>query len=405
MKILHTSDWHIGKRLYAFSRLPEQRLILDEICHIANDWQVDAVVIAGDIFDTFNPSTEAMQLFYGTVKRLSDNGRRAVIVIAGNHDSPDRIEAPEVLARECGILLIGNPNTKIQAFELETGMKVTKTDNGFCELQIPGCDTPLRLLLTPYANEYRLKTILDSENKEQQFRDILQNHWHKLAGKYCDKAGVNLLIAHVFMIPRGAELPEEPEDEKPILHAGGVQAIFTEAVPEQIHYTALGHLHRAFFTDGNKHKIRYSGTPLAYSFSEAGQKKSVSIVDFTSPESPVFTEIPLTNGKPLVRLSCNSVEEALTELSHYNDALIELTIFTENYISAEEKKSLENAHDGIVTIIPNIKTDISAGSGPHSIDLSQGIESLFESFFESRTGQKPNKELTTLFQEVIAKKS
>ena len=100
MKILHTSDWHLGKRLEEFSRLEEQKAVMQEICEIAEREQADAVIVAGDLFDTFNPPTEAIDLLYKTLKRLTANGRRPVIAIAGNHDSPDRIEAPDPLARD-----------------------------------------------------------------------------------------------------------------------------------------------------------------------------------------------------------------------------------------------------------------------------------------------------------------
>ena len=100
MKILHTADWHLGKRLENISRHEEQVAVLDEICQIADDRNVDAVIIAGDLFDVFSPPNESAELFFKTCKRLSNNGLRAVVAIAGNHDSPERIEAPEVLARE-----------------------------------------------------------------------------------------------------------------------------------------------------------------------------------------------------------------------------------------------------------------------------------------------------------------
>src|SRR5690606_20256230 len=109
MKILHTGDWHLGKRLDHFSRLDEQRAVLSEICEIADKEKVDAVIVAGDLFDAFNPPVEAMELLYRTLRKLSHEGRRPVIAIAGNHDSADRIDAPDTLARECGILFIGYP--------------------------------------------------------------------------------------------------------------------------------------------------------------------------------------------------------------------------------------------------------------------------------------------------------
>ena len=122
MKILHTADWHLGKRLETFSRHDEQVAVLDEICQIADREAVDAVIIAGDLFDVFSPPNESSELLFKTCKRLANNGLRAVIAIAGNHDSPERIEAPESLARECGIVFSGFPHTVVPTFSLPTGV-------------------------------------------------------------------------------------------------------------------------------------------------------------------------------------------------------------------------------------------------------------------------------------------
>ena len=110
MKILHTADWHLGKRLDRFSRIDEQRAVMEEIVQIANDQKVDMVIVAGDLFDNFTPNTDAVELFYKTLKQLSYEGKRPVVAISGNHDSPKLIDAPDPLARECGIFLIGYPN-------------------------------------------------------------------------------------------------------------------------------------------------------------------------------------------------------------------------------------------------------------------------------------------------------
>jgi DNA repair protein SbcD/Mre11 len=215
MKLLHTSDWHLGKRLDDFSRMEEQQAVLQEICEIAEREQVDAVLVAGDLFDTFNPPTEAVDLFYKTLKRLAADGKRPVIAIAGNHDSPDRIEAPDPLARECGIIFAGYPNSVVAPFELDSGLKVLQSDEGFLELQLPGTNIPLRILHTSYANEYRLKTFLGHENSEEELRTVLQEKWQKLAEQYCDETGVNILVSHLFMVKKGDELPEEPEEKSP----------------------------------------------------------------------------------------------------------------------------------------------------------------------------------------------
>ncbi len=102
MKILHTADWHLGKRLQEYSRIEEQKLVLDEICQIANQQDVDLVLLAGDIFDTFNPTHEAVELLYKTLRRLSKNGTRPIIAISGNHDSTQFVEAPDPLAENWG---------------------------------------------------------------------------------------------------------------------------------------------------------------------------------------------------------------------------------------------------------------------------------------------------------------
>ena len=128
MKILHTADWHLGKKLEQFSRLPEQKEVMQEIITIADKEEIDVVIIAGDLFDNFNPSNESIELFYSTLKELTNNGSRLVVAIAGNHDSPERIEAPDPLARANGIILTGYPHTVVPKFELESGIKVLKTD-------------------------------------------------------------------------------------------------------------------------------------------------------------------------------------------------------------------------------------------------------------------------------------
>src|SRR5690606_28536878 len=279
MKILHTADWHLGKRLEKFSRLDEQREVLEEIIYIADTNDVDVVLIAGDLFDAYNPPTEAVELFYRTLKRLSNNGQRVVLAIAGNHDSPDRIEAPDPLAKECGILLAGYPHSEISPCELESGVCVLRSEPGFIEIKVPRHTSKLRLLLTPYANEYRLKTFLGLADSEEELRKVLERRWKELADKYCDDMGVNILLTHLFMMKKGEKAPEEPEDEKPILHIGGAQAVYSENIPHQIQYVALGHLHRYQVIDANPCPVVYSSSPLCYSFAEAEQQKYIVLVD------------------------------------------------------------------------------------------------------------------------------
>lgn len=376
---------------------------MDEICQIANNENVDIVIVSGDLFDTFNPPAEAVELFYKTLKRLTNGGRRPVIAIAGNHDSPDRIEAPDPLARECGIIFGGYPNSEVPVFELETGLKVIVSEEGFIELSIPGKSFPIRLLITPYANEYRLKSYLGEENSEEELRSVLHEKWQKLCNKYCDDKGVNILISHLFMIKKGGVVPEEPEDEKPILHVGGAQAIYSENIPRQIQYTALGHLHRMHKVDDFPSPIYYSGSPISYSFSEANQKKYVLIVDATPGETAKVSEVQLSTVRPLLRKRAYGVDDAIAWLTDNSNALVELTLVTDSYITAKDRRRLNVAHNGIVTIIPEVlNPDLFAESNKKQIDLNQSMESLFNDYFTHIKGQLPNEDIMNLFKEILA---
>jgi len=401
MKILHTADWHLGKRLERFSRLEEQKEVLEEIVLIADEQQVDLVIIAGDLFDTYNPSSEAVEVFYRTLKRLSNGGKRAIIAIAGNHDSPDRIEAPHPLARECGIFFAGYPDVVIPECELESGVCVKKTAPGFIELTLPYVDYPVRVLLSPYANEYRLKTFLGVSDTGQELRDHLSKFWNNIAEEHCDEKGVNLLAAHLFFMKKGEAPPEEPDDEKPILHIGGAQAIFTNNIPNQIQYAALGHIHRMMVIDMQPCPVIYSSSPLSYSFGEAGQQKYVIIVDASPNEEVSYNHILLSKGKKLVRIKFDNIDKAVGWLNNNQGCLLELTVDTENYLTSEDRKRLYQAHSGIVTIIPNIQNK-EFKTQRTSIDLTLDIEDLFIQFFQHRTGQLPAAEHLSLFKEVRA---
>ena len=403
MRILHTSDWHLGKRLESLPRLEEQRDVLLEICEIADSQNVDAIIIAGDLFDTYNPPTEAVDLFYKTLKRLANNGKRAVIAIAGNHDSPDRIDAPDPLARECGIIFAGYPNVLVAPFELDSGLKVTRSEEGFIELFLPGCFVPLRLLLTAYANEFRLKAYLGNEDSEEELRKLLGERWSSLAEKYCNHSGINMLVSHLFIAKKGAALPDEPDDEKPILHIGGAQVIYSENIPSQIQYAAFGHLHRKQTIDTQPCPVVYSGSPLSYSFAEADQKKYVVVMDAEPGKTPVITNHELTKAKRLLRKRAEGIEEALVWLSENHSALVELTMVTETFLTADERKLLGNAHSGIVSIIPEQKSGDDTLSNTHpTIDLSKGMEELFADYFKHEKGQIPNQRILNLFKEILA---
>jgi exonuclease SbcD len=402
MKILHTADWHLGKRLDRFSRLEEQVLVMNEIVEIADRENVDLVLIAGDLFDNFNPSVEATELFYKTLKRLSLNGKRPVIAISGNHDSPSLIDAPDPLARECGIILIGHPKAQITPFELEH-FKISKTASGFIELELKNHNFPVRILHTPYANEVRLKEYL-GENKDDELNQVLRENWKQTADEFCNEDGVNLLIAHLYMNKKGAPMLEEPEGEKPI-KIGNADLIWSDIIPHQIQYTALGHLH-GFQNIGTAEKpVVYSSSPLCYSFSEAGQTKYVSIIQAEPKKAITFEKIALENGKPLVRKTFDSVEKTIEWLQKNPNTLVELTLESETFLKAEERKLIYQSHGGIVHLIPKVKNQDFNDNNLSEINLNQDIQALFKDYFKSKNaGQEPNEDLINLFNEIASGK-
>jgi exonuclease SbcD len=403
MKLLHTSDWHLGKYLNNFSRHAEQQEVLLEICGIAEREKVNAVLIAGDLFDTYNPPTESVELFYRILKRLSANGTRAVIAIAGNHDSPERIEAPDPLARECGIIFAGYPNSLVPPFTLESGLSITESEEGFISLSLPGIEEPLRVLLTPYANELRLKTYLGYGDSEEELRKLLEEKWKQLTGLRCDDQGINILLTHLLVIKKGDTVPDEPEDEKPILHIGGAQVIYTDNIPPQIQYTALGHLHRKQNVGSSAGNVIYSGSPLSYSFGEADQKKYVIIAEILPGKRPVIQEIELSKGLPLLRKRAETVKEAVEWLTDNPKCLVELTMATETYLTAAERKTLFTAHEGIVMLIPDVKNRNEwQDNAGNQIDLTKSIEDLFIEYFKHARGQDPNENLLKLLKEVLS---
>lgn len=399
MKILHTADWHLGKKLDRFSRLEEQVLVLNEIVEIADEQNVDLILIAGDLFDNFNPSVEATELFYKTLKRLSLNGKRPVIAISGNHDSPNLIDAPDPLARECGIILIGHPKAKITPFELEH-FKISNSAAGFIELQLKSLNFPVRILHTPYANEIRLKEYF-GENKEEELNKVLAENWATIADEFCDQHGVNLLMAHLYMNKKGAPIIEEPEGEKPI-KIGNATLIYSDIIPSQIQYAALGHLH-GFRNIGTTEKpVVYSSSPLCYSFSEARQTKYVSIIEAEPNKEVSYEKLPLKNGKKLVKKTFDSVEKTIEWLNENPYSLVELTLESETFLKAEERKMIYQSHNGIVHLIPKVKNQEFSENKLQEINLNQDIQLLFNDYFKSKNGgQEANEELIDLFNEIL----
>ncbi len=222
----------------------------------------------------------------------------------------------------------------------------------------------------------------------------------KNAEKYCDNKGVNILMTHLFMIKKGETPPEEPDDEKPILHVGGAQVVYTNNIPKQIQYTALGHLHRPHQMDNQPCPVVYSGSPISYSFSEANQQKYVSIVEIYPNQKATRLQIELKEGKKLLRKKFQSIDTAIDWLKQHQEALVEITIQTETFLTAQDRKKLYANHNGIITLIPeHIGKNKIENTAP-KINLNQNMNALFKQYFIAKNGTAPNQEIIDLFNEV-----
>ncbi len=399
MNILHTSDWHLGKYLENRERLPEQREALDELCRIAAERAVDLVLISGDIFDTYVPPAAAEELFYNTVERLAANGRRAVVIIAGNHDSPDRLCAARPLADRNGIILLGLPGSQASLVRREAGVQVIRSGQGWLELTIPGVAEPAVIIALPYPSEARLDEALTASLDQA----VLQKVYSEKVGRIFTELAeqfradtVNLAMSHLFIM--GAE---SSDSERPI-QLGGALTVTADQLPRAAQYVALGHLHKPQRAPGASGAAYYAGSLLPYSFSEAGYRKAVYLVS-VRPGTPAEVEkIELTSGRPLVKWSAQGgVAEALAwcESDRDRGAWIDLEILVDGPLAQEEIRALRNLRPELINIRPVIKDhddQVVAAESRHSKPLPE----LFAGFYQARTGGVPKPELLKLFLEI-----
>jgi exonuclease SbcD len=402
MKILHIADWHLGKKLGDFSRIEEQKEVLEEICEIVEQEMVDVVLIAGDVFDNPNPPNEAIALFYRTVERLSCNGTRLVFAIAGNHDSPDRLANADSLARSKGIFLLGDPEN-FDTCDLELGSWQIKSEKaGLFHVFNLEKKQKLNLIWTPFVNEQRLKMFLGNEDREKQMRETLAEHWQSLAQNLeSDSQTINILMTHLFVINRHESEEESfSDDEKPIAFVGGAQAIYADNFPKNLDYVALGHIHLAKNVASNPYPIRYCGSCLSYSMSEAMQEKSVTLLQ--KENSFEMRHLPLKSGRSLIKKHFENLDDCLEFLNANQESFLDITLRVDEFLSQENYRLILKTHPRIISFMP-VSDLISSDEKRDellALDLSRSIEDLFTDFFTEEHGQAPNAEIKEIFREI-----
>ncbi|MDP4125713.1 MAG: exonuclease subunit SbcD [Bacillota bacterium] len=403
MRILHTSDWHLGRMLEGRSRIEEQERFIDELCEIVKEEAVDLVLIAGDVFDTVNPPASAEELFYDALNRLSDGGKRAIVAIAGNHDNPERLCAASPLAVRNGITLYGLPKEVLRPNLLTQPKKErvvrVAAGQGWVELYIPSCPDPAIIAMLPYPSESRLNEVLseslDEEILRQEYSKRVQELFFSFSKNFRAEA-VNLGMSHLFV--RGGM---ESESERPI-QLGSAPTVEANAMPPGAQYVALGHLHRAQVVNKASVPTRYSGSPLSYSFSETGHAKSVMVIE-GFPGQPVTTrEIFLNAGYPLVKWQA---KEGLAQVQRWIDegkdrqAWIDLEVHVTSALHAQDIHTLRRQRERLINIrpiFPETEQIVSESRSKLPIDV------LFRKFYQDKTGgAEPGQELVSLFLSLI----
>lgn len=372
MKIMHLSDLHIGKRVNEYSMLQDQIYILKEILRIIDDEKVETVIIAGDVYDRSLPPNEALGLFDEFLYQLS--GRNVnVFVISGNHDSPERISYGGRMMTENKIFLSPVYDGNVKPITLND-------DYG-----------EVNFYLLPFIRPADIRRYFPDENIEN-YTDAVKVAIDNMNVDFSER---NILVTHQFVT--GAELSESED-----IIVGGTDNVSGE-IFDGFDYVALGHIHREQTV--GKDNIRYCGTPLKYSFSEAKHIKSVTILDFNDKGNIEYSKIPLTPFRDMREIRGTYYE--LTLKSSYESTN------TEDYlhITLTDEEDIPDAIGKLRSIYPNImKLDYdnlrTRGSG--TVDAIENIESkspfeLFAELFKQQNNQDMSEEQEELMRNLIDK--
>lgn len=372
MKIMHLSDLHIGKKVNEYSMLQDQIYILKEILQIIDDEKVDTVIIAGDVYDRSLPPNEALGLFDEFLYQLS--GRNVnVFVISGNHDSPERISY-------CGRMMTENKIFLSPVYDGNVKPITLNDDYG-----------EVNFYLLPFVRPADIRRYFPDENIEN-YTDAVKVAIDNMNVDFNER---NILVTHQFVT--GAELSESED-----IIVGGTDNVSGE-VFDGFDYVALGHIHREQTV--GKDNIRYCGTPLKYSFSEAKHIKSVTILDFNDKGNIEYSKIPLTPFRDMREIRGTYYE--LTLKSSYERTN------TEDYlhITLTDEEDIPDAIGKLRSIYPNImKLDYdnlrTRGSG--TVDAIENIESkspfeLFADLFKQQNNQDMSEEQEEIMRNLIDK--
>lgn len=370
MRFIHLSDLHIGKRVNEFSMLEDQKYILAQILAVVEREKADFVILAGDIYDKPIPPGEAVQVFDGFLTRLA-NLDIPVFVISGNHDSAERLAFGAQLMNSRGVYLSPVYEGRVEPVCLE---------DSYGEVGI---------YLLPFVKPSTVRHAYEDE-EIVSYEDAVRT---AVAHMEIDRTRRNILVAHQFVT--GASRCESEE-----VSVGGVDNV-DAAVFEPFDYVALGHIHSPQHV--GRETVRYCGTPLKYSFSEAEQEKAVTLVEMRDKGEVEIRSIPLTPLRDMRKIRGTYME--LTELSFYEGTN------TEDYIQVTltDEEDIPDGLQKLRVIYPNLMRleydnkrtrESRTVEGANEVEQKSELE-LFEEFYELQNNQPMNEQQEDFTRELI----
>lgn len=364
MKLLHIADLHLGKRVLEYSMLDEQREVLSQIVSIAAREQVDAVLVAGDVYDRTVPPAEATVLLSDFLTALSAH-HIAVYMIAGNHDSAERLAFAAPLLKNSGVHVEGECHGRLQTYYIGEG------------------EARVALSLLPYFRP----TVLAHEMGVAPFSGSEEALAALFAGYDRQAAAYHVLLAHLFVSGSATT-----DSELPVI--GTVDAVPVEALAG-FHYVALGHLHRPQSLGEN---VVYAGSPLSYSFSEAGQEKSAVLVELANGQVS-------TRRIPLLPIhAMREVRGTLAELMEmpYSEDYIRATV-TDTDVPPDARLSLRANFPNLMRFaVQNAATDTEESVMPLEDAERRDPLSLFAELFLMQNGEEPSEAHLALMRQVLS---
>lgn len=367
VKILHTSDWHLGRPLYGRSRHREFEEFLGWLAGYIESERVDALFIAGDIFDTTTPGNRTQALYYRFLHQVSRSSCRHVVVTGGNHDSPTFLDAPKALLRALNVHVLGSV-TEDPVDEV----LVLRDGSGDAEAVV---------CAVPYLRDRDIRTVEAGESTEDKSRKLVEGVERHYA-EVCRLAAAtrNNLSAAIPLIATGhlftAGGTTVDGDGVREIYVGSLARIGRSAFPETIDYLALGHLHVAQLVGGEEH-LRYSGSPIPMGFGEFAQRKLVLQVEFCG-RTPKVIEIPVPCFQELVRLN-GTLDELSAQIlglrAAGSSAWLEIG-YRGDESSSTVQDVLEKAISGSFLEIRRIRGSRTASQALCGLDVEETLEEL-----------------------------